>query len=206
MRNTGAGGTKPSGPSAHAGAVADDGEPTVFQWPPPPHGQGAGAGPRRPMLDLRPSDRPDLAEPAPVPRRGRRGGAGIPGRVPIPGGQLPSGPPLLQPLARHQAGAGRACRAVHGVRDGRRMHPSSMVRNGTQGDERSKAKRIHRAASSSRHIDRMVTCSMRSQAVRRRAEGAFRCISGMCRVCVFSRFRQHPGGSFVPGRPALARH
>lgn len=206
MRNTGAGGTQPSGPSAYAGAVADDGESTVFQWPPPPHGQGAGAGPRRPMLDMRPAYRPVHAQHAPMPGGGRRGGAGIPGRVPIPGGQLPSGPPMLQCVARHQAGACRACRAVHGVSDGRRFHPSAVVRNGPHCHGSSKAKRIHRAASSSRHIDRMVTCSMRSQAVRRRAEGAFRCISGMCRVCVFSRFRQHPGGSFVPARPALARH
>lgn len=129
---------------------------SVFQWPPPPHGQGAGAGPRRPVLDLRPSDRPDHAEHASMPGRGRRGGAGITGRLPIPGVQLPSGPPLLQCLARHQAGAGRACRAVHGVRDGRRMHSSSVVRYGTQGDGRGKAKRASRAASSSRHIDRMV--------------------------------------------------
>lgn len=173
MRNTGAGGTKPSGPSAYAGAgvhageramhgveaahgVQGRGQPSLFQWPPPPHGQGAGAGPRRPMLDMRPSHRPVPSELAPMPGRGRRGGAGVPGRVPIPGEQLHACPPLLQCVARHQASCCRACHAVHGVRYGRRFHSSAVVRDGTQGNGRSTAKRASRAASSSRHIDRMV--------------------------------------------------
>lgn len=140
--------------AAHGGKGR--GQSSLFQWPPPPHGQGAGAGQRRPVLDMRPSHRPIPSQHAPMSGRGRRGGAGIPGRVTIPGVQLPACPPMLQCVERHEASRCRACRAVHGVCDGRRVDPSAVVRDGPQGDGRGKAKRASRAAGSSRHIDRMV--------------------------------------------------
>lgn len=136
-----------------------DGQPTVCQWPPPPYGEGKGPRAREAVLDLRPSDRPFAAQPAPMPGRGRRGGAGIPGGLPIPGVQLPACSPLLQCVAQHEARRCRSRGAVGYRVAWRRGNTATVVRHGacrTGGDSPRQSSRV---AAASRAVDRLVKAS-----------------------------------------------